>query len=332
MKKRDLVPKILQLILLVLYIFVWASFGIYYHYEANLSQGTKFIFQEDVSFKSKYAAFIDTVNFNIPEHMVKRIRIENEKRHQLKWLCNTQLTYYDIVTDAADNWLDTNKCNYVMFADDRPIGYAWRDYYYFKVASTKPVAFSIKKLEPMIVVTDETAGSSRQLSRFVLVVYKDTKSNTLSNKTPSSVENLVEVGEYTVYLDNDNLNKYQWYNSSAIYFAISNIGDMFADSLLFPDNDVRHLVKVFSGKYTYPMAEFLYFSAVTITTLGYGDILPNDTNIRIAVMLETFMGLFLIGCFISSLFVKKSETSNSKPLIPAKHRFRPIPPPKYRKW
>lgn len=59
--------------------------------------------------------------------------------------------------------------------------------------------------------------------------------------------------------------------------------------------------------YSYNFEDFLYFSMVSITTLGFGDILPNSTIVRRCVMLETVTGLFLLSLFGLS-FSKKDKT------------------------
>lgn len=50
--------------------------------------------------------------------------------------------------------------------------------------------------------------------------------------------------------------------------------------------------------------DFLYFSAVTQTTLGYGDILPNSTRVRVCVVLQVFIGLFLIAVALGLVFLR----------------------------
>ncbi len=45
----------------------------------------------------------------------------------------------------------------------------------------------------------------------------------------------------------------------------------------------------------------LYFSTVTITTLGFGDIVPVDDVARCIVALESILGLILIGFFLNSI-------------------------------
>ena len=47
--------------------------------------------------------------------------------------------------------------------------------------------------------------------------------------------------------------------------------------------------------------DYLYFSYVTLTTLGYGDIVPVGKPARLAVMLEAIVGLLFIAVFIGRL-------------------------------
>lgn len=55
-------------------------------------------------------------------------------------------------------------------------------------------------------------------------------------------------------------------------------------------------------KITPDLFDFIYFSVVTITTLGYGDILPNSKLIRLFIMIESISGVTLMGILISSIF------------------------------
>src|SRR5262249_9439041 len=44
-----------------------------------------------------------------------------------------------------------------------------------------------------------------------------------------------------------------------------------------------------------------YLSAVTITTVGYGDIVPLTTTARVLVSSEAILGIVVIGLFLNSL-------------------------------
>jgi hypothetical protein len=48
--------------------------------------------------------------------------------------------------------------------------------------------------------------------------------------------------------------------------------------------------------------DFLYFSAITQFTVGYGDILPNSTSVRIVVLLQTCIAALLLVVVINVAF------------------------------
>jgi hypothetical protein len=51
----------------------------------------------------------------------------------------------------------------------------------------------------------------------------------------------------------------------------------------------------------------IYFSATTITTLGYGDIIPLTTPARNLVTMEAIAGVVLIGLFLNSLTRRRTD-------------------------
>ncbi len=75
------------------------------------------------------------------------------------------------------------------------------------------------------------------------------------------------------------------------------------DDLVEFSNAVRGFPSKIAGSY----ARMLYFSAITITTLGYGDIVPLTDLTRLLVALESVLGLLLIGLFLNSLFREESR-------------------------
>lgn len=56
----------------------------------------------------------------------------------------------------------------------------------------------------------------------------------------------------------------------------------------------------------------LYFSISTITTLGYGDIIPKSPWARTACMLEAIVGVFITVVFIARLAAWPSKPENEK--------------------
>jgi hypothetical protein len=88
----------------------------------------------------------------------------------------------------------------------------------------------------------------------------------------------------------DKSNPWLWF---AVYiFIIVIFGGVFA---LFPTGSFN---KELSGY------DFIYFSAVTITTLGYGDIYPNNDFLKFIVNFESILGILLIGLFLNSIWHK----------------------------
>jgi len=59
--------------------------------------------------------------------------------------------------------------------------------------------------------------------------------------------------------------------------------------------------KGFASKLEDNFWRMFYLSAITITTLGFGDIVPISTVSRILVSIEAFLGIILIGLFLNSL-------------------------------
>lgn len=81
------------------------------------------------------------------------------------------------------------------------------------------------------------------------------------------------------------------------------------------------LIIIFSLLYYFPIGQYsvagelkdlkllesTYFSVVTITTLGYGDILPAGNISRVLVIIESILGVLLIGLFLNAIFENKSK-------------------------
>lgn len=56
----------------------------------------------------------------------------------------------------------------------------------------------------------------------------------------------------------------------------------------------------------------IYLSAVTITTLGYGDIVPLTSLARILISLEAVLGIIVIGLFLNALSFERSKVDKYK--------------------
>src|SRR5262249_54377588 len=75
-------------------------------------------------------------------------------------------------------------------------------------------------------------------------------------------------------------------------------------------DDILYLAKGMLGDPTKMPLHFWrmsYLSAVTITTLGYGDIMPLSNRARSLISLESVLGIVVIGFFISPGSPKKNQ-------------------------
>ena len=56
--------------------------------------------------------------------------------------------------------------------------------------------------------------------------------------------------------------------------------------------------------------DFLYFSVITVTTVGYGDILPAHTFVRLLVLFQVLFGLALLSKFGQRVFQGRKTEGN----------------------
>jgi hypothetical protein len=52
--------------------------------------------------------------------------------------------------------------------------------------------------------------------------------------------------------------------------------------------------------------DFVYFSTITQSTVGYGDILPNSTSVRMVVVMQVLVGYALLIVILNLVFAAKS--------------------------
>jgi Ion channel len=92
----------------------------------------------------------------------------------------------------------------------------------------------------------------------------------------------------------------KYWRSAAVLASFSTI-----INILFAILYISHSshFKGLSGKFL----ESLYFSVVTFTTLGYGDVTPSDDLGRILVILEVVIGYVTLGSFLFILGQKVSQ-------------------------
>lgn len=58
--------------------------------------------------------------------------------------------------------------------------------------------------------------------------------------------------------------------------------------------------------------DFLYFSGITLTTVGFGDILPNNSRVRRLVLLEVLLGVILLVVVLNAIVGSASAPCPTK--------------------
>lgn len=84
------------------------------------------------------------------------------------------------------------------------------------------------------------------------------------------------------------------------------------------------ILRVVPGVFEDPVSflDTLYFSVVTITTLGYGDITPHSDVGKLLCASESLIGIVLIGLFLNALSRKHSESIREEEASRERERYR----------
>jgi voltage-gated potassium channel Kch len=65
-----------------------------------------------------------------------------------------------------------------------------------------------------------------------------------------------------------------------------------------------------------PRATFLYFSMLTLTTLGYGDIVPLTPAARMFAALESVTGVLYVAITVARLVAAYQKTDDKLTMLP----------------
>jgi hypothetical protein len=82
--------------------------------------------------------------------------------------------------------------------------------------------------------------------------------------------------------------------------------------LLIPAFGVVYYLNPFFWQEPLTLIQSLYFSVVTITTLGYGDITPQTESARILTALEACLGIVTIGLFLNAVARRSDEDKEAR--------------------
>lgn len=101
-----------------------------------------------------------------------------------------------------------------------------------------------------------------------------------------------------------------WIDSRATPIQVGIYKDMISPLINKISNDLDEKKNHFSlnkdnKQIIWSFWDFFYFSAITQATVGYGDILPNSTMVRLFVVLQVLIGLLMLGISINIVFGSK---------------------------
>lgn len=291
---HNLRKRTLLLILAMLYLSILIIFGLLYWKIANMSSGEYFVFQNDINMHTKITVFKKNLRINIHNKDFNEIINDLIKSEEYK---------RPIVKLYGDVYDKENELN--VFVLDKTIGEMWANYYYLLLQGKGITHMRIDSAEEQVINNKITAYKLR-ISLYKInsmntddsyIVYKKGDSKKL-DKIDTVI---VWIKDYPLIEDEFLKKDYKFYPLS-FYFTV-----LMENSMSFLDDSPLILKSVATGNFKYPLWNFMYFSSVTITTLGYGDILPNSTIVRILVMFETILGVVIIGMFASCLFWNEKD-------------------------
>ena len=295
----------------IAYIVLIIIFGFVYYLCANLTNGSAFIFQNDLKIESKVRALKSKINSDIPDSVIKDV-IQNYNPHD-------DYTLKLKMPNSSKEYVFRNK----------NIGEFWADFYQEKLRLENVTFFSFQETpnpdeapisfsKEQIISADPKELIPYQSGRkYILKLYTGPPKTTPISPDQVSGETFPILGETVkgktykivhveeVWLTTPPLKIYLGKYGPRQFLPIDVLEGSLRYSLNYLDDTPLYIKDIVSRKYIYSFFDFLYFSAVTITTLGYGDILPNTTYIRLLVMVETLLGIIIIGSFLSTLWSSK---------------------------
>lgn len=286
-----------------LYFVIWFSFGWEYCQMANNSSGEDFVFQEDILIKSKNIDFQNQVGVKLDYDITKKL------------IANYKKDFTPLIMGAEDTPLVIFNYNSNGYS---PIGSDWANYYWAKLVSQGYNSFdiSIIKKNDSIVRGNKYTKVRIGLNQLPKRMFNHDISIESNDLTKESIG---ETKEYFIWLPNEFFDEkdplVSTFYKENVFHPIELIRPILVESINYLDKDINIIYNFETKKkFNYPLMDFLYFSAVSITTLGYGDILPNSSAVRELVMTEALFGVFTLTMFLSCSYdrIKEVKKKNSK--------------------
>jgi voltage-gated potassium channel len=303
--------KLTAAVLFLAYLLTWLVFGWLYRRAANSSAGRDFIFQEDLKTRSQLEDFkahcwpstseLAGVDFLNLDDMILAVMSDKESTN-----IRMRAIRYDDSKYPLPTWPERVFPGYVSIFR-KPLGPNWATFY---AAKLRTQGFSYYSVSYQL-ISDFPSQLTPATNAYtaVVVLYKGPVTfKSLGEEENSVVEpsdksygqiRATRAGKMIIILT---LPHNVLPNTTETLFPVDEFDRVLKDGVTSPDGCIFQLRQIQRGAYTYPFADFLYFSASTITTVGYGDIVPNSTRVRILVMGELLAGIIFGGGFVTFLF------------------------------
>ncbi|GBF34622.1 potassium channel protein [Desulfocucumis palustris] len=320
----------LMAISIFVYVFVWYGCANAYLIAANITAGRAFYFNEDLSLDRKLFAFKEKMKlpstYYTESNSEMHIKVpaepdiiigERDKAfiENLPWKGSSKelddsIRQLLIKQEYKRNFNNALYVSSLKFNTDKRIGYfkdgvmgdAWAYYYTQWCIANKYKQFLVKEMKDDFLIHVVTGDKGYA---YILDFFSDNDNC-----------------EYSTYIITSKAIDF----SKTIYFELVNPGEHIVETkelywiikdsfVALDENSPIILEKVARGSYSYSFWDFAYFSAITITTLGYGDILPNNTIVRTIVIIELLFGLAMSGLFLSSCFSWIVDSRNKKKIL-----------------
>lgn len=287
-------------LVLILYLVVWFTFGYSFYSIANDSYGQEFIFPDDIKKNIIINRVFKELNLRLSNHAeeeVLRVSIDNllssretddpkKRNYQFE---NFTVEIYKINYDWAFVSLILLKnegITHISLKNYRLIDKT-KNLYEYKISlwnlnqhvngKQQPTSNYHELIRNIVVLTDKKYPLLDMGQQYISIDNFSPFGSFLEGSESNVLERIAGLHNIPFYIQKNR----PIYNSSGLY----NTGEL-------------------------TLTDFLYFSAITITTLGYGDILPKSYRVRALVMVETLLGVILAGVFIYFLTTKNKKATS----------------------
>ena len=311
--------KYFVIFLTAIYILFILIFGLIYQKIAKSSSGRAFVFQKTVQRQLKVDQFIKEIQYpndcNLKELALYKNSHKNDLSNSIHSLLEVysnerkrfdRISKFQIYNSATENELDSGHTEKIPTTTiyGETIGIYWASFYtnLFKSIGITHYKVELYKNKDLIWLPFYDDLSIIKLSLYISDKDFIKKPISFANDENKSKFNLELEYIFPIQLRIEKHPFISNYNEPPI-LSLSGLETILSTSMVFLDSNI-HILKKIVNDSAYNYIDFLYFSTVTITTLGYGDILPNSSLVRQCVMLETVIGLLIMGSLIAIIFAK----------------------------